>query len=115
MAATEVLKHTTHVERPNHNDKLSFPSGHSVAAFSTASYVNVRYGWPQALPLYALGTYVEYTRVRAHEHRWADVAGSLAVTTAASLWLVKPRDQEPMSVTADIGTRHIALVMQIGW
>lgn len=91
MAATEILKRTTHVERPDHSNDQSFPSGHASRAFPAATYVHRRYGFADAWPLYALSTYVGYTRVQADRHRWTDVAGSAAVAAASSWWLVQPK------------------------
>jgi membrane-associated phospholipid phosphatase len=91
LAATEVLKRTTHVERPDRSDDQSFPSGHATRAFAAATYVHRRHGFGYALPLYAVATYVGYTRVQSDRHRWADVVGAAGVSAAASWWLVKPR------------------------
>jgi membrane-associated phospholipid phosphatase len=102
VAATELLKHITHVERPDGSDDLSFPSGHAARAFPSATYVHRRYGFEYAWPLYVLATYVGYTRVGADRHRWADIAGSAGVAALSSWWLVEPRDAVP----AVAWTRH---------
>ena len=94
--ATEVLKRTTHVERPDGSDDLSFPSGHAARAFSSATYVHRRYGLGDAWPLYVMATYVGYTRVVSDRHRWADVVGAAGVSALSSWWLVDPKEAAPV-------------------
>jgi len=115
LLGTEVLKSTTHVERPDHSDNKSFPSGHASRAFSAATYVHRRYGLEPALPLYVLGTYVGYTRVQARRHRWADVAGSAAVSAAASWWLVQPRSDQRLVVLPEIGPHYVGVEIAASW
>ncbi|HEU5296015.1 MAG TPA: phosphatase PAP2 family protein [Burkholderiaceae bacterium] len=107
VSATEVLKRTTHVERPDGTNDQSFPSGHAARAFSSATYVHRRYGFGDAWPLYALATYVGYTRVVSDRHRWADVAGAAGVAALSSWWLVDPKQ----SVTVVLGRRSVF----VGW
>src|SRR5437867_9820701 len=115
LLGTEVLKRTTHVERPDHANDQSFPSGHASRAFSAATYVHRRYGLEPALPLYVLGTYVGYTRVQARRHRWADVAGSAAVSAAASWWLVQPRSDQRLVVLPEIGPHYVGVESAASW
>lgn len=108
VAATEVLKRTTHVERPDGSNDESFPSGHASRAFASATYVHRRYGWQYAWPLYGLATYVGYTRVASDRHRWADVAGSAVVAALSSWWLVDPRQSATAGLDAAIGYARAA-------
>jgi membrane-associated phospholipid phosphatase len=91
LAATEVLKRSTHVERPDHSNDQSFPSGHASRAFAAAAFMRQRHGMDSAWPMYALATYVGHTRVQANRHRWSDVFGSAVVAEASSAALVTPR------------------------
>ncbi len=109
VAASEGLKRSTHVERPDHTNDESFPSGHASRAFAAAAYMHRRHGIGEAWPLYALATYVGYTRVQAGRHRWADVAGSAGLALASSWWLVSPQ-QTGLQVSA-----HRARGFSIGW
>ena len=43
-AATLILKRITNKKRPDGSDNYSFPSGHTSAAFSGASFIFKRYG-----------------------------------------------------------------------
>lgn len=114
-AATEGLARVTHVERPDHSNFRSFPSGHATAAFAPATYVHRRYGFAYAWPLYAAAVYVGHTRVAAHRHRWADVAGSAAVSGAASWWLVDPAPNRRIALVPDIGRRHVGVQFFATW
>jgi len=108
VAATEVLKRTTHVERPDGSNDESFPSGHASRAFASATYVHRRYGWQHAWPLYGLATYVGYTRVVSDRHRWADVAGSAAVAALSSWWLVEQKASPAASIVAPVAYARAA-------
>jgi membrane-associated phospholipid phosphatase len=97
LAATEALKRTVKSERPDGRDRLSFPSGHAARAFGAASFVHRRQGFEAAWPYYAAATYVGWTRVQAKRHRWADIAGSLGVSTAMNWQLAQPREHKPVA------------------
>jgi hypothetical protein len=115
MGATEVLKRTTHVERPNHSDDESFPSGHAARAFSAATYVHRRYGAQAALPMYLAASYVGWTRVHANEHRWGDVVGAAALSAAATWWLVDPKQDKRVTVLPLVGPRSVGLEVAARW
>ena len=104
MAVTEVLKRTTHVERPDRSNDQSFPSGHASRAFAAATYVHRRHGFADAAALYGLATYVGYTRVQADRHHWSDVAGSAAVAAGSSAALV---ERKPSGLAVSVGRRSI--------
>jgi membrane-associated phospholipid phosphatase len=110
VATTELLKHVTHVERPGGGDDRAFPSAHAAWAFSPATYVHRRYGLADAWPLYALATYVGYTRVHADEHTWADVAGAAGISALSSWWLVDPKQPAP-AVAWD--RHHVTIVWNV--
>lgn len=101
---TELLKRTTGVERPDGTNDRSFPSGHAASAFAAATYVHRRHGLEAAVPVYALATYVGYTRVHSGRHRWIDVGGAAAIA-AASTWTFV--DAAPVSVS--VGHRQVAV------
>jgi membrane-associated phospholipid phosphatase len=84
--ATHALKHLAHKQRPDGSDYLSFPSGHTSAAFQGAAFIHRRYGWGEAVLPYIAATYVGYTRVETRKHDWTDV-GAGAVLGIASNWL----------------------------
>ena len=88
--ATHGLKVLVHKQRPDASDYLSFPSGHTSAAFQGASFIHRRYGIRQAILPYIAATYVGYTRVEANRHDWTDVSAG-ALLGIASNWLFTTR------------------------
>jgi len=115
LAATEILKRTTHVERPDGSDDLSFPSGHASNAFVAATYMHRRHGFDQAWPLYLAATYVGWTRVQADRHRWVDIAGSAALAGAFSWWLVTPAREQAVIVVPSLLPGLVSLEVHARW
>jgi membrane-associated phospholipid phosphatase len=97
MAITAGLKYTVRARRPT-GELYSFPSGHAAITFSSAEFLRKRYGWKWGAPAYVLASFVGYSRVRAHEHYFRDVAAGAAIgmTTTFLLstpyhgWLIQP-------------------------
>lgn len=110
IAATEVLKRTTGIERPDHSNDQSFPSGHAARAFAAATYWHRRHGLASAWPAYALATYVGYTRVASNRHRWSDVVGAAAVAGVSSWSLVEPKTS---GLQVSLAPRAIALTWSV--
>ncbi len=76
--ATHLLKKFTNKPRPDGSDNRSFPSGHTSAAFSGATFIHQRYGFKKGWPAYLVASFVGYSRVNANKHYWEDVlAGAL--------------------------------------
>ena len=115
LAATEGLKRITHVERPDHTDDLSFPSGHASHAFAAATYMHRRHGIAQAWPWYAVATYVGWTRVDAKRHRWTDIAGSAALAAASSWWLVTPKNEQTVVFAPVLLPGHVSVELHVRW
>ncbi|MCG5541630.1 MULTISPECIES: phosphatase PAP2 family protein [unclassified Halorhodospira] len=91
MGATYALKLTVDEERPGGSSRTdSFPSGHTAAAFSGASFIQRRYGWALGAPAYALASFVGYSRVDSDNHYERDVFAGAAIAVAATYWLVEP-------------------------
>jgi membrane-associated phospholipid phosphatase len=72
-AYTGLLKYTVQRERPDGSDSLSFPSGHTSAAFSLANVAAHHYGWKVGLPAYALATGIGLSRIEQDRHHLSDV------------------------------------------
>lgn len=75
-SATEGLKRTTRVTRPDGSDRHSFPSGHTATAFMTATMLTHEYGhhspWV-GVGAYTLATATGLLRVSGHKHWLSDV------------------------------------------
>ena len=89
QSTTEVMKYALNSRRPN-GSSHGFPSGHTSIAFVSASYVQQRYGWEPAIPMYGLAMLTGYSRVRTHNHYVKDVLGGAAVGIASAAWLTHP-------------------------
>jgi len=78
LGATYALKYTINAERPN-GGSHSFPSGHTSAAFSGASFLQKRYGWKYGAPAYLAATFVGWSRIESDNHYFHDVLAGAAI------------------------------------
>lgn len=83
-AVTQILKYSIDAERPNGADNHSFPSGHTSAAFSTASFIQMRYGWAYGAPAYLAASFVGWSRVYSDNHYTRDVLAGAAIGVVSS-------------------------------
>lgn len=79
LAVTYGLKLAINKERPNGENNNSFPSGHTSIAFTSAAFVQKRYGWEYGIPAYLLAGYVGYTRIEVNKHDAVDVLAGAAI------------------------------------
>ncbi|MDH3327075.1 MAG: phosphatase PAP2 family protein [Gammaproteobacteria bacterium] len=77
--------------RPNGAD-YSFPSGHTSASFSSASYIHQRYGIKKGRIAYFAAAFVGWTRVQANKHYVSDVLAGAAVGSLTSYMLTSNKD-----------------------
>lgn len=90
LAATYALKYIVRKERPDKSDKLSFPSSHTMVAFTGAAFIQRRYGWKYGIPAYLVSTYVAWSRVYADKHDWWDVAAGAAIGVGCAYIYTRP-------------------------
>lgn len=93
IAITYSLKLVIDKERPNGENNNSFPSGHTSIAFTSAAFVQKRYGWKYGVPAYILAGYVGYTRIEANKHDGWDVLAGAAIGIGMSYLFTKPYDE----------------------
>jgi len=105
MSATFILKYSIDAERPNGENNRSFPSGHTSSAFSSATFLQLRYGWEYGVPAYAAATFVAWSRVYSDHHYTRDVIAGAALGVIGS-YIFTTTYEEPLSVTpiVDNGT-----------
>lgn len=97
-AVTTSLKYAFHRTRPAtkypneltlrdwHIGPLSFPSGHTTVAFSTATALSMSYKkWYVTLPSFLYAGFVGYSRMRLGAHYPSDVLGGIIVGIGAGL------------------------------
>jgi membrane-associated phospholipid phosphatase len=95
---TQSVKYVVQRDRPDGGSR-SFPSGHTSATFATAAVIQHDYGVVAALPVYALGGLVGWSRVRTNHHWLSDatfgaalgiVSGRAASHDSPARWTVTP-------------------------
>ncbi len=63
--------------------EFSFPSGHTSAAFASATVLSEHFGWKMALPAYSVAGFIGWTRIRDRSHWLSDVVFGSAIGVAA--------------------------------
>ncbi len=114
LAITMGIKYTVDAERPNRRNRDSFPSGHASTAFAAARHLHLRAGPHFGIPSYVVAGLVGYSRVKAREHRMADVIAGAALGIVSSQYLTVRRDdvQWGMAVAPDRLGIHYAFEWQ---
>ncbi|GGA93364.1 phosphatase PAP2 family protein [Agarivorans gilvus] len=87
---TQSIKWVVDKRRPNFTTNNSFPSGHTTAAFSGASFLHTRYGSAWGIPAYTLAAYTGWSRVHGDKHYWDDVLAGASIATLSNLFFVNP-------------------------
>lgn len=109
IAATYTLKHLVDEKRPESKDHDAFPSGHTAAAFSGASFIQRRYGWQTGAPAYALASFVGYARVRNDAHYVHDTLAGAALATGFTYLFTSPMEVPRMAASPMTGTDRVGL------
>lgn len=104
QGTVSLLKYTVKASRPNHapgSNQDSFPSGHTAAAFTGASFIHHRYGIRQALIPYLLASGVAYSRIQADKHYFHDtVAGAALASLSTYIFVTKENKPLPVNILA---------------
>ena len=96
-ALTQTIKLATNRDRPD-GTRWSFPSGHTSAAFTTATVLERRLGWKAGVPAYAAAAYIGGSRLQENKHFASDVLFGAAVGIVSG-----------RSATFDRGRYHVTL------
>lgn len=93
VLTTTLLKKSVSKERPDSSGDDAFPSGHAAITFSSASYLERRYGWKYGLPAYSLATWTAYTRIDSDQHQIEDVLAGAAIGYLFSYLIIDPNEK----------------------
>lgn len=88
-----LLKFTVVRERPDMSDSQSFPSGHTLFAFTGAELTRMDYGWGWGGGAYAVAALTGAERLWGNKHWLTDVlagAGIGILSAQAGCWLLQP-------------------------
>lgn len=86
--------------RPNASNTASFPSGHTAAAFSGASFLNSRYGAAWGIPAYAAATFVGASRIHGNRHYADDVVAGGGIAFLTNQFFVSEYTPEGVNLSA---------------
>lgn len=89
QALTQGVKFAVRRDRPT-GECCAFPSGHSSAAFATASVIERHFGYRGAIPTFAIASYVAISRMHDNRHYLSDVLFGSALGVASG-WTVVGR------------------------
>jgi len=107
ILTTHLLKQTINKPRPDNTNNNSFPSGHTSAAFSGATFIHKRYGLNKAWPAYAVASFVGFSRVYAKKHYWEDILAG-AILAGINTWIFT----SPLLKNADASIQDNQFILQ---
>lgn len=113
QGTTQAIKFATHRTRPD-GSALSFPSGHTAAAFATASVVHADFGWKASVPAYAMAGWIAASRVQMDRHYLSDVIAGATIGLLAGRSLTVGQGAarfslSPMVVPGGIGVAAVRI------
>ena len=112
--STLALNSVIDKDSPNGKSDDAFPSGHSTIAFSSAAFIQKRYGWKKGIPAYLVASYVGWLRVETDDHDYADVLGGAAVGIISSYLFTEPFGDN-VRATAWTDGNSAGLQIQVRW
>ena len=90
----------------------SFPSGHTSAAFATATVLEHDFGWRVGVPSYLLASYIGASRVAGNHHFGSDVVVGAAVGLVSARAVTRPRSSHHhIGVTPVLGRSSAGMVL----
>ena len=111
-----ILKKVVHKSRPDNTEWVkrydSFPSGHTTSVFTSAAFMERRYGWKVGVPAYLIAGYVGWSRVYADRHDWWDVLGGAVIGTSSSYLFTKAYKKENLDLAFNIAPGTCVLGMK---
>ena len=113
MGATYASKLSVDRERPN-GGSMSFPSGHTSAAFSGAAFIQMRYGWLYGSMAYAGATYVGWSRIVTENHYVEDVIAGAGIGILSAAIFTKPY-LDKIHILASVSKEQLGMTLTVSW
>lgn len=108
------LTYSINSRRPNGGNH-SFPSGHTAAAFTGASFIQQRYGMEYGIPAYIAATLVGVSRITSDNHYLQDVVAGAAIGISANLIFTKRLEKKNIAVTPVSLNKGAGLFLSYNW
>jgi len=96
-------------ERPDGSDNRSFPSFSAASAFTSAAFLQRRYGWDVGLPSYLAASFVGWSKVHSEHNYVSDVLVGAAVAWGVNQWLVQPGSASQFALLPTPGGMSLAV------
>ncbi|WP_181919296.1 phosphatase PAP2 family protein [Alkalilimnicola ehrlichii] len=115
VVTTVALKLAVDSEGPD-GQAYAFPSGHTSMAFSSASFIQRRYGWRYAWPIYGLAGVVGWSQLESDQADWEDVVAGAAIGFAFTWLFVEPRPEDnPVEFSVNVAPDEYSVGVRWRW
>ena len=94
-AITFAVKLMVKRDRPGHQNRRSFPSGHTSGSFAAATALNQLYGPRIGIPAYSMAVITGMQRIHSNWHWFSDVLTGAALGTLIGLGFSELIDEKP--------------------
>ena len=114
FVSVHALKQANDKLRPDASNPRSFPSGHTFAAFSGASFIHTRYGAKVGIPALVAAGFVGYSRIDGQKHFLDDVIAGASITLLWN-WRFVDRFDERISIEPMLMPDGYGVMMRASW
>ena len=91
---TQGLKLAIRRERPDHSNRVSFPSGHASNAFAAATVIARHY--PRlSVPTFGLASYIAVSRMAANKHHFSDIVAGAGFGYGVGRLVTRRNSRDP--------------------
>lgn len=119
---TGALKYSVGRQRPDGSDQLSFPSGHTSAAFTLATVADRHCGWKVGVPAYLLASGIGLSRVEKNRHYLSDVLAGATLGIVVGRTVTRVNDERPakrgrlvVGPASDLHGAGVGLNLSLSW